>query len=85
MYGLLKHLILAGKVMIYMDDILIFSKTLEEHQDIVRQVLQILRENKLYLKAEKCYFEKTKIEYLGMIIWEGQVQMDPVKVQGVAD
>ena len=85
MYGLLKHLILAGKVMVYMDDILVFSKTLEEHREIVRQVLQILRENKLYLKAEKCDFEKTKIEYLGMIIWEGHVQMDPVKVQGVAD
>lgn len=85
MYQLLKHLILAGKVMVYMDDILIFSKTLEEHRETVREVLQILRENNLYLKAEKCDFEKTKIEYLGMIIWKGHVQMDPVKVQGVAN
>ena len=84
MYTLLKHLILAGKVMVYMDDILVFSNTLEDHRQTVREVLQILRENKLYLKPEKCDFEKTKIDYLGMIIWKGHVQMDPVKVQGVA-
>lgn len=39
MYSLLKHLILAGKVMVYMDDILIFSNTLEEHREMVRKVL----------------------------------------------
>jgi hypothetical protein len=71
--------------MVYMDNILIFSNTLEDHQETVRKVLQILCENKLYLKPEKCNYEKTKIDYLGMIIWKGHIQMDPVKVQGVAE
>jgi len=38
-----------------------------------------------YLKPEKCAFEKTQIEYLGLIISEGKISMDPVKVQGVAE
>jgi hypothetical protein len=43
------------------------------------------KKNKLFLKLEKCDFEKWKIEYLGIIISEGQVEMDPVKVAGMAD
>jgi hypothetical protein len=43
------------------------------------------REHKLYLRLEKCEFEKTKIEYLGVIISHNKVEMDPVKIAGVAD
>src|SRR6201999_1180993 len=64
---------------------LFFSETLEEHQCIVAQVLEILCKNKLYLKPKKCDFHKTLIEYLGMIIEHGQVRMDPAKVATVAD
>ena len=46
-------------------------------------VLQILKENDLYLKPEKCEFEKTKVEYLGMIVSEGKIAMDPKKVAGL--
>jgi len=51
-----------------MDDILIFTATIEEHRQIVQEVLQILAQNKLYLKPEKCDFEQTEIEYLGLRI-----------------
>jgi transposase InsO family protein len=78
-------LILAGKVLIYLDDILIFTRTREEHRQIVRQVLHLLRQHKLFLKPEKCDFEKTEIEYLGLIISENRVRMDPIKVQGILD
>jgi hypothetical protein len=44
-----------------------------------------MREHKLYLRPEKCEFEKTKIEYLGVIISHNKVEMDPVKIAGVAD
>jgi hypothetical protein len=44
-----------------------------------------MREHKLYLRPEKCEFEKTRIEYLGVIISHNKVKMDPVKVAGVAD
>ena len=68
MNDLFKTLIDEGCVIIYMDDILIFTESLEEHRKIVKRVLKVLAENKLYLKAEKCSFEQTRIEYLGLII-----------------
>ena len=86
MMNLLFHdLIGHGKVVIYLNDILIFSESLEDHERTVAQVLEILRKNKLYLKPEKCDFHKTSIEYLSMIIEHGQVRMDPAKVTTVAE
>jgi hypothetical protein len=76
---------MEGKVIIYLDDILIFSKDLNEHRKITRRVLQILRENKLSLKPEKCEFEKTETKYLGMIVGNGQICMDPTKVQAISE
>jgi len=48
-------------------------------------VLQRLRENDLYLKAMKCEFNKTRVEYLGMIVEEGKFAMDPLKLRGIRD
>jgi hypothetical protein len=53
---------------------------LKEHHCIVHKVLKCLHDSDLYLHPEKCNFEKTKVEYLGMVILEGQVRMDPAKV-----
>ena len=78
-------LINKGKVIVYMDDIMIFTKTLDEHRQIIREVLQILHENKSSLKHIKCDFETQEMEYLGLIILEGQIKMDPGKVKGVTD
>ncbi|SJL11309.1 uncharacterized protein ARMOST_14712 [Armillaria ostoyae] len=85
MNDIFKDLISEGKVTIYLDDILIFTKDLDEHRRIVRRVLQKLRENKLFLKAEKCEFEVLETEYLGVIISKGQVRMDPIKLAGIAE
>ena len=68
-----------------MDDILIFAWTKEELTQITRMVLEKLRENNLFLKAKKCKFYKMKIEYLGMIIEEGRISMDSVKLGGIRD
>ena len=76
MNSLLRDLINMGKVLVYMDDIIIFTNNLDEHQKLVCQVLQILCKNKLYLKLKKCKFEKTRIEYLGLIILENSVEVD---------
>ena len=73
MNDILHDLVMAGKVLVYLDDILIFTKTLEEHRQIVARVLQVLCQHRLYLKLEKCEFERTEIEYLGLIISEGEV------------
>src|ERR1700744_3072696 len=74
MNDLFKELIDEGVVIIYMDDILIFTETLEEHRKIVCRVLQVLQNNNLYLKAEKCSFEQTQVEDLGLIISAGKIE-----------
>src|SRR6266498_2318987 len=79
------ELISEGVVMVYLDDILIFMETLEEHRKITRQVMELIEKNKLYLRADKCEFEKTTIEYLGVIILHNSVAMDLVKVAGIRD
>lgn len=72
-------------VFIYLDDILIFSPDLETHQQHVRQVLQRLMENKLFVKKEKCEFHAETVTFLGYIVSDGQLRMDPAKVSAVAD
>jgi hypothetical protein len=71
-------------VIIYLDDILIFSKDRATHEGHVREVLRRLKENDLFCKPEKCEFFQSSVEYLGMIIGEGTVAMDPAKVDAVA-
>jgi hypothetical protein len=78
-------LISEGVVVVYLDDILIFMESLEEHQEVTRRVLELLEKHKLYLRPDKCEFEKTMVEYLGVIISHNSVSMDPVKVAGVAE
>jgi hypothetical protein len=85
MNSVFADLIATGVVAVYMDDILIYTPTLAEHRKIVRKVLQRLQDHDLYLKPEKCEFEKQEIEYLGMIIRQGEVCMDPGKVSAVRD
>jgi hypothetical protein len=85
MNEIFQDLITKGVISVYLDDILIFTNTSEEHCQITRLVLDHIREHKLYLWPEKCEFEKTRIEYLGVIISHNKVEMDPVKIAGVAD
>ena len=63
-------------VIIYIDDLLIFSKSLEEHKLHVTQVLQRLREHKLFAKPEKCEFVVEEIEFLGFRIGREGLKMD---------
>jgi hypothetical protein len=72
-------------VIVYMDDILIFANTKEELEQITKLVLEKLWEHDLFLKAKKCEFCQTRIEYLGMIIEEGKISMDAVKLGGIRD
>jgi len=60
-------------------------KTEEEHERAIQRVLEILAEYKLFLCLEKCEFHWKQIEYLGLVILENKVAMDPVKVAGVCD
>ena len=61
-------LIITQVVTVYMDDILVFTKTIEEHRQVTNRVMQILLDNDLFLKPTKCYFEVNMVKYLGFII-----------------
>ena len=67
----------------FLDDIVIFSRTKEEHTRHVKEVLQRLQERSLYVKLEKCQFYKKKIEFLGFILGRGYVGMDSVKIESI--
>jgi hypothetical protein len=85
MNEIFQDLITKGVVSVYLNDILIFTNSLEEHRQITCLVLDRMCEHKLYLWLEKCKFEKTKIEYLSVIISHNKVEMDLVKITGVVD
>ena len=72
-------------VLVFLDDILIYSKTLEEHEQHVQRVLEILRKEKLFAKESKCEFFKTEVEFLGHVVGRDGVKMMEDKVKAVAE
>jgi hypothetical protein len=72
-------------VIVFLDDILVYSKSEEEHEKHLRMVLQVLREHQLYAKLSKCSFYQRQIHYLGHIILEEGIAVDPEKVEGIRE
>jgi hypothetical protein len=70
-------------IKVFIDDILVFTKTMEEHEEHLRLVLEKLRSNQLYAKFSKCEFWLTEDAFLGYIISAGGVSVDPGKVKDV--
>jgi len=83
MNNIFRTLIAEGIVVVYLDDILIFMKTEEEHERVVQRVLKILVEHKLFLCPEKYKLYRSQIEYLRLVISKNKVEMDLVKVARV--
>lgn len=75
---MLKHLLV-----VYIDDILIFSKSLEDHVQHFRAVLLRLLEHLLFVKAEKCEFHSSLVSFLGYMFSPGSIQMNPAKISAV--
>ena len=77
--------ILQGWLCIYMDDAIIATEAnKKDHAEKVHHFLNKLTMHDLYLKPEKCWFHQQEVEYLRVIIGQGKVKMDPVKVEGVS-
>ena len=78
-----KHL---GKfVLVYLDDILIFSKSPEEHAEQLSKVLKLLRKHNLYAEMFKCESNKPELQFLGHIVGRGGIKMDLKKTAAIAD
>jgi len=81
--------VMQGWLSVYMDDIAIHTKPKEgeteeehtkHHRNYTHQVLEVLKKNDLYLKPKKCEFKKLEIEYLGVIVGQNSLRMDPKKL-----
>lgn len=84
--GLMNHLFrpyLWRYVLIFFDDILIYSHSVDEYRKHLREVLRILKENHLYAKRSKCKFGSIKVEYLGHVITENGISIVPRKLQAI--
>ena len=75
-----------GWVLIYMDNILIHTdRDVDKHQECIHRILGKLKDNNLYLKLEKCLFEQDHVKFLGVVLHDGTIEMDPSKIEGMAD
>ncbi|KAL0549338.1 hypothetical protein IC582_013819 [Cucumis melo] len=72
-------------VIVFIDDILIYSKTEAEHEEHLRQVLETLRANRLYAKFSKCEFWLKKVSFLGHVVSSEGVSVDPAKIEAVSN
>ncbi|KAI4321445.1 hypothetical protein MLD38_034825 [Melastoma candidum] len=70
-------------VVVFIDDILVYSKSMEEHADHLRLVLEVLRQNQLYAKLSKCEFWMSSVSFLGHIVFVEGIAVDPSKVEAV--
>ena len=72
-------------VYVYLDDILIFSASYEDQVSHVKLVLRRLLEHQLYVKAEKCVFHASTVDFFGYVVSQGSLKMDPSKVKAVLE
>ncbi|RDX81025.1 Retrovirus-related Pol polyprotein from transposon 17.6, partial [Mucuna pruriens] len=77
------HPYLDKFVVVFIDDILVYSKTREEHEEHLKVVLQVLRDKQLYAKLSKCDFWLEEVSFLGHVISRGGIGVDPSKVEVV--
>ena len=72
-----RDMIVEGWLINYMDDVLVFAETLEECQEWTKRVLDRMQEEDLHLKLAKCAFNQMEVEYLGLIVKDREMLMDP--------
>lgn len=73
---------LIGKgIYVYLDDVIVYARTKEEHDQIIWRILRLLREHNIQLKISKCIFYARKFEYLGHIVSENGMTVNPKKIE----
>ena len=82
---LLRDMIEAGDIAVFIDIIIVRMKTKKEHDDIVEEVLRRIVENNLFVKPEKCVWKNRQVRFLKVVIRLDKVKMKKKKVQGVVD
>jgi len=83
MNEILRDMINERKVVAFVDNVLIGTETEEGHDEIMEEVLKRLKENNLYVKPEKCAWKVQKVNFLGVVIGQGKIEMEEDKVAGV--
>jgi len=83
MNEILRDMINKGKVVAFVDDVLVGTETEEGHDEVVEEVLRQLEENDLYVKPEKCMWKVWKVPFLGVVMGERKVEMEEDKVEEV--
>ena len=74
---------LDTSVIVYLDDLLVFSRSHEDHEKHLRQVLSLMRKHQLRARVHKCRFLQAEVDYLGYIVGKGQVRLDPARLQAI--
>ena len=80
-----KDMIAKGWLIVYMDDMLITTANEQENIERTKRVLQRMKELDLHLKLKKCKFGVKEVDILGLILWPGEITMDPTKLSGIAE
>ncbi|KAJ0008227.1 hypothetical protein Pint_28974 [Pistacia integerrima] len=79
------HSYLDRFIVVYLDDIVVYNNTLEEHAEYLQTVFKVLQENKLHVKWDKCSFAKMEVEFLGHKIKDGKLLIDKAKVKAIVE
>ena len=85
MNKLLRDLTNIGKVAVFIDDVIVGTKTEERHDELVAEVIKRLEENDLYVKPEKCKYKVREVEFLGVVIGPEGIKMEKEKIKGVLE
>ena len=85
MNELLRDLINMGKVVAFIDDVIVGTESDEKHDELVTEIIRRLEENDLYVKLEKCKWKVKKVRFLGVVIGPERIKMEEEKVKGVLD
>ena len=85
MNKLLRDLINTGKVVVFINDVIVGTETEEGHDELVIEIIKRLEENDLYVKLEKCKWKAREVEFLGVVIGLEGIKMEKGKVKGVLE